>query len=47
MKNFLAENDVNLAKMRKEVDCVYDYLLMFEEYSYQYGEKNLENFWFL
>lgn len=23
LKNYLAENDVNLAKMRKEVDCVY------------------------
>lgn len=47
LKRYLAENDVNLAKMKKEVDCVYDYLLMFEDYAYQYGEKNIENYWYL
>ena len=33
--------------MRKEVDCLYEYLQMFEEYNFDYGEKNIENFWFL
>jgi len=47
LKNYLAEKEVNLAKMRKEVDCLYEYLQMFEEYNFDYGEKNIENFWFL
>jgi hypothetical protein len=47
LKNYIAENDLNLAKMKKEVDCVYEYLLMFEDYSYHFGEKNVETFWYL
>ena len=47
LKNFIAETDVNLSKIKAEVDCVEAYLGVFEMASYQYSEKNIENFWFL
>jgi hypothetical protein len=31
--------------MKKEVDCIYEYLVMFEDYNYHYPERNIENFW--
>ena len=45
LKTYLAENDINLAKMKNEVDCVYEYLEMFEQYSYDYN--NFKNYWAL
>ena len=31
LKNFIAETEVNLAKIRKEVDCIFEYLELFEQ----------------
>jgi len=42
LKNFIAETEVNLAKIRNEVDCVQSYLELFEKVSYSYSEKNIE-----
>jgi dynein heavy chain len=55
LKNFIAETEVNLAKIRNEVDCVLTYLDLFEKVSHPYSEKNIEylslligrNFWYL
>jgi len=38
---------VNLAKKKAEVDCISDYLTMFEEMSHVYNEKNIDDFWYL
>jgi hypothetical protein len=37
LKNFIAETEVNLAKIRKEVDCVREFLELFEEVSFQFS----------
>jgi dynein heavy chain len=47
LKAYLSENDANLSKMQKEVDCTYQYILMFEEYNFQFGEKNIQDYWYL
>lgn len=34
LKNVIAENEVNLKKLRLEVDHVYNFMLIMEDYSY-------------
>lgn len=34
LKNYIAETEVNLAKVKNEVDFVYEYLVIFEKVSH-------------
>ncbi|KAM3134228.1 hypothetical protein pb186bvf_013648 [Paramecium bursaria] len=45
LKNYLAENDINLAKRKQEVDTVFSYLVMFETQSYSYDHDEEDKFW--
>ncbi|CAK93776.1 unnamed protein product (macronuclear) [Paramecium tetraurelia] len=45
LKTYIAEHEVNLAKKKQEVDCLYDYLTIFEEMSHTFEDKNLYEFW--
>ena len=37
LKNFIAETEVNLAKIRKEVDCINEYLQLFEHVCFAFN----------
>jgi hypothetical protein len=47
LKNFIAETEVNLAKVRKEVDCIYEYLDLFEHVCFAFNFSQIENFFML
>lgn len=47
LKTYIAEHEVNLAKKKQEVDCLYDYLTMFEEMNHNFEDKNMFEFWYL
>ncbi|CAD8115295.1 unnamed protein product [Paramecium sonneborni] len=45
LKTYIAEHEVNLAKKKYEIDCIYDYLTMFEDMNYNFPEQDFEGFW--
>ena len=45
LRNTIAEIDVNLAKMATEVDQIYSFMLILEDYCYVFDEANVEKFW--
>ena len=47
LKKFIQECDVNLAKMKLEVDCVAWYLKIFEVYGHDIPFEYIENFYVL
>lgn len=47
LKNFISENDLNLARLDKKVVKVSQFLDIMEDQCYPYDTKNLESFWFL
>ncbi|CAD8161959.1 unnamed protein product [Paramecium pentaurelia] len=47
LKNFIAETEVNLAKLANEVNMLFQTLDLLHQYQYQYDNKEIENLWFL
>lgn len=47
LKNYIAETEVNLAKLRKDSNKIYECLLLFEKYQHSYDTKEIENYYIL
>ncbi|CAD8081115.1 unnamed protein product [Paramecium sonneborni] len=47
LKNFIAETEVNLAKLGNEVNMLFQTLDLLHYYQYQYDNKEIENLWLL
>jgi len=45
LKNTLTENPITLAKLKAEVDKVYDFLQLMEDYKYKISNEVIENYW--
>ncbi|CAD8087288.1 unnamed protein product [Paramecium sonneborni] len=47
LKNFIAETEVNLAKLANEVNMLFQTLDLLHQYQYQFDSKEIENLWLL
>lgn len=47
LKTIIQENDVNLSKMGKEVQNIYEFLLIMEDFCFNFSQDEIENFWAL
>jgi hypothetical protein len=45
LRNTIAEIDVNLSKMATEVDCIYKFMLILEDNSFEMNPDLIEKFW--
>lgn len=45
LKNLIAENDVNLAKLNTEILSVYKFMNILEDYNYTYNIDRAQQFW--